>query len=139
MRKKICLAFNLRADYGDLSLLKWQRIVYNTKDGLDVYKKVYYKQNMGNDTRTSRSHRYSSYKQTPKKTRVSALSISYSFISSTRDTFGISTIWIEDEFSFSAAVGASMGLCLMTPLTALKNRLTRVAMSMMNEDEVIGD
>ena len=135
MRRKICLVFNLRVGYGDLSLLKWQRIVYSTKDGLDVYSMVYYKLNMGSD----RSHRSNGYKQTPIKTGVCVLSISYSFMSSMRDTSGVSTISIKDGFSFSAAVGAFMGLCLMMPLTALKNRFTRAAISMFNEDEVIDD
>lgn len=137
MRRKICLVFNLRVGYGDLSLLKWQRTVYSTKDGLDVYSMVYYKLNMGSDTRTNRSHRSNGYKQTPIKTGVCAPSISYSFMSSMRDTSGISTISIKDRFSFSAAVRAFMDLCLMMPLTALKNRFTRVAISMFNEDEVI--
>ena len=127
--------FNLRVGYGDLSLLKWLRIVYSTKDGLDVYSMVYYKLNMGSD----RLHRSNGYKQTPIKTGVCVLSISYSFMSSMRDTSGVSTISIKDGFSFSAAVGAFMGLCLMMPLTALKNRFTRAAISMFNEDEVIDD
>lgn len=127
--------FNLRVGYGDLSLLKWLRIVYSTKDGLDVYSMVYYKLNMGSD----RSHRSNGYKQTPIKTGVCVLSVSYSFMSSMRDTSGVSTISIKDGFSFSAAVGAFMGLCLMMPLTALKNRFTRAAISMFNEDEVIDD
>ena len=135
MRRKICLVFNFRVGYGDLSLLKWLRIVYSTKDGLDVYSMVYYKLNMGSD----RSHRSNGYKQTPIKTGVCVLSVSYSFMSSMRDTSGVSTISIKDGFSFSAAVGAFMGLCLMMPLTALKNRFTRAAISMFNEDEVIDD